>query len=123
MAATSAHLDSFARDNLPPSAQWPVLDPGPLAYPERLNCAAALLDARVAAGEGDRPAFYTPNEVVSYRQLLERANRMARVLTEDYGLVPGNRVLLRGANNPTFVAAWLAVAKAGGIVVATMPLL
>jgi 2-aminobenzoate-CoA ligase len=123
MAATSAHLDSFARDNLPPRDQWPVLDLGPLAYPERLNCAAALLDARVAAGEGDRPAFYTPNEVVSYRQLLERANRMARVLTEDYGLVPGNRVLLRGANNPTFVAAWLAVAKAGGIVVATMPLL
>ena len=102
----SAHLDSFARDNLPPREQWPVFnfDLPVLRYPPRLNCGVELLDRMVAAGHGDRPVLVTPQERLTYRQLLERANRMARVLTEDYGLVPGNRVLIRAANNPTFVA-------------------
>jgi 2-aminobenzoate-CoA ligase len=125
MSAASAHIDGFARERLPPREQWPAFefDLPVLRYPPRLNCGVELLDRMVAAGHGDRPVLVTPHERVTYRQLLERANRMARVLTEDYGLVPGNRVLIRAANNPTFVAAWFAVAKAGGIVVATMPLL
>ncbi len=125
MSDTTAHLDTFARDNLPPRDQWPTfnLDLPELQYPERLNCATELLDKMVAAGHGDKPLFYTPNGMWSYGVLLEAANLIARVLVEDFGLVPGNRVLIRAANNPMFVACWFGIAKAGGIVVATMPLL
>ena len=128
MAAT-AHIDTFARDNLPPRAQWPnlVFDLPELQYPPRLNCAAELLDQMVAAGHGERPALWAPVDGkpvhCTYRQLLARANRIARALSEDLGLVPGNRVLLRGPNNPMMAACWLGIVKAGGIVVATMPLL
>jgi 2-aminobenzoate-CoA ligase len=125
----TAHLDTFARDNLPPRSQWPQLIFGrpELQYPERLNCAAELLDRMVAAGHGERPALWAPVDGrpvhCTYRQLLARANRIARALVEDLGLVPGNRVLLRGPNNPMMAACWLGIVKAGGIVVATMPLL
>jgi len=123
--APSAHLDSFARDNLPPRDQWPVLrfDLPELRYPLRLNAASELLDANVAAGRGDHPAIVTPAETLTYRQLAERVNRIANVLTRELGMVPGNRVLLRSANNAWMVAAYFAVLKAGGVVVATMPLL
>ncbi|HSG40210.1 MAG TPA: AMP-binding protein, partial [Thermoanaerobaculia bacterium] len=57
------------------------------------------------------------------RQLLETANRIAHVLVDDLGVVPGERVLLRGPNNPMMAACWFAVLKAGGVVVCTMPLL
>ena len=125
MSDFSAHLDTFARDNLPPGDQWPAfnLDLPELDYPARMNCATELLDKMVAAGHGERPLFYTTSETWSYGDLLERANRIARVLVEDLSLAPGNRVLIRAANNPMFMACWFAVAKAGGIVVATMPLL
>jgi 2-aminobenzoate-CoA ligase len=121
----SAHLDTFARDNLPPRAQWPdfLFDLPELKYPERMNCAVELLDRRVASGEGERPCLISPTESLSYAQVAERVNRIANVLTRDLGLLPGHRVLLRGPNNPMMVAAYLAVIKAGGIVVATMPLL
>ncbi|MBI3148046.1 MAG: AMP-binding protein [Betaproteobacteria bacterium] len=125
----TAHRDTFARDHLPPREQWPelIFDRPELHYPERLNCAAELLDFWVARGQGDRPALWSPVEgkpqAVSYRELLEWANRIARVLTEDLGLTPGNRVLLRGPNNPWMAACWFGIVKAGGIVVATMPLL
>ena len=125
MPAHTAHLDTFARDNLPPRALWPdfSFDLPELQYPDRLNCAEELLDRAVGRGLGEKPVFYTPNARWTYGQLLERANRIARVLTEDFGLVPGNRVLLRAANNPMLVACWFAVLKAGGIAVTTMPLL
>ena len=121
----SAHVDTFARDNLPPRAQWPDFLFGlpELNYPDRINCAVELLDRRIAAGDGDRPCLISPTESLSYAQLAERVNRIANVLTRDLGLLPGHRVLLRGPNNPMMVAAYLAVIKAGGIVVATMPLL
>jgi 2-aminobenzoate-CoA ligase len=121
----SAHLDPFARDNLPPRAQWPdfLFDLPELKYPDRMNCAVELLDRWVASGEGDRPCLISPTESLSYAQVAERVNRIANVLTRDLGLLPGHRVLLRGPNNPMMVAAYLAVIKAGGIVVATMPLL
>jgi 2-aminobenzoate-CoA ligase len=121
----SAHLDSFARDNLPPRAQWPdfLFDLPELKYPDRINCAVDLLDRWIATGQGDRPCLISPAERLSYAQLAERVNRIANVLTRDLGLLPGHRVLLRGPNSPTMVAAYLAVIKAGGVVVATMPLL
>jgi 2-aminobenzoate-CoA ligase len=125
MAPRSAHLDGFARDNLPPREQWPVFlpdHPG-LGYPERLNCAAELLDKAVAAGAGTRRCLLFPGGEWSYAELLDKASRIARVLAEDLGLVPGNRVLLRAPNHPMMVACWFAVLKAGGIAVATMPLL
>jgi len=125
MLDPSAYSDSFARDRLPPPDLWPALrncDPQAAAYPKRFNAAVELLDRAVAGGWGDRAAIRTSDEIVTYAGLLDRANRIAAVLREE-GLVPGNRVLLRSANNPTLAAAWLGVLKAGGIVVATMPLL
>ncbi len=121
----SAHIDSFARDHLPPRAQWPelIFELPELAYPARQNCAVELLDRMVADGHGERIALRTPEAACTYRQLLCRANRIARVLREDLALVPGNRVLLRGPNNPMMAACWLAVIKAGCVAVATMPLL
>ncbi len=125
MSGYSAHLDTFARDNLPPRDAWPVFkfDRPELDYPARLNCATELLDKTVAGGCADKPLFHTPHGYWTYGDLLEGANLVAKVLTEDFGLVPGNRVLIRAANNPMFVACWFGIAKAGGIVVATMPLL
>ena len=125
MFERSAHVDPFARDNLPPLDQWPQLSftLPELQYPKRLNAGAELLDKMVAGGFGERPAIWFGKQVWSYRELLDKANRIARVITEEYGLKPGHRVLLRGANNPMMVACWFAVLKAGGIAVATMPLL
>jgi 2-aminobenzoate-CoA ligase len=118
-------LDSFARDNLPPRAQWPdfLFELPELKYPDRMNCAVDLLDRWIATGHGDRPCLISPTESLSYAQLAQRVNRIANVLTRDLGLVPGHRVLLRGPNSPMMVAAYFAVIKAGGVVVATMPLL
>ncbi|HEX6042302.1 MAG TPA: AMP-binding protein [Longimicrobium sp.] len=125
-AEPSAHLDTFARDHLPPRELWPVLDLSglpELAYPPRLNCAVELLDRTSAAGHADRPAILWDGGRWTYRELVERSNRIAAVLRDDLGLVPGNRVLLRGPNSPMMAACWFGVLKAGGIVVATMPLL
>jgi 2-aminobenzoate-CoA ligase len=121
----TAHLDTFARDHLPPRDQWPefLYDLPELRYPATLNCAAELLDAAVAKGLGDRPAVVTPQRRVTYAELLADANRIANVLLSDLGLVPGNRVLLRGFNNDVMAACWLGVVKAGCVVVTTMPML
>jgi 2-aminobenzoate-CoA ligase len=123
--ATTAHVDTFARDNLPPASLLPEFrfDLPELRYPERLNCCEELLDRAVARGLGDRPCLISPTETLTYAGLRERVNRIANVLVRDLGLRPGNRVLLRGPNSPTMAAAILAVFKAGGIAVATMPLL
>jgi 2-aminobenzoate-CoA ligase len=121
----TAHLDTFARDHLPPRDEWPefLYDLPELQYPATLNCAAELLDATVAKGLGDRPAIVTSQRRVTYAELLAEANRIANVLLSDLGLVPGNRVLLRGFNNDVMAACWLGVVKAGCVVVTTMPLL
>jgi len=132
----SAHQDTFARDNLPPPDQWPALvfDLPSLRFPERMNCAHELLDRWVEAGQGDRPCVIgsggsdgsggSRGEVRwTYAELQAQANRIAQVLVNEMGVVPGNRVLLRGANTPQMVACWFAVMKAGAIAVATMPLL
>src|SRR5215510_559330 len=121
----SAHVDTFARDSLPPRAQWPRFLFGlpELNYPDRMNCVVELLDRWIASGGGERPCLISPAEELTYAQLAERVNRIANVLTRELGIVPGNRVLLRGPNSPMMVAAYLAAIKAGGVVVATMPLL
>lgn len=120
----SAHVDGFARDSLPPLDQWPdFLDSPDTRYPERLNAAAELLDRHVAEGRGDAIALRTDDAVCTYYQLYVRVNQLANVLRDRMGLQPGNRVLLRGTNNPMMAACLLAVIKAGLIAVPTMPLL
>ena len=121
----TSHVDRFARERLPPWHWWPEFrfDLPELQYPERINCGVALLDDAVAEGHGDRIALYADSGAWTYRDLFERANRIANVLVDELGIVPGNRVLLRGPNNPMMVACWLAVMKAGAIAVTTMPLL
>jgi 2-aminobenzoate-CoA ligase len=125
MTMYTAHEDTFARDHLPARELWPelIFELPELQYPERLNCASVLLDAAVAAGHGDRIALRWAAGHWTYRELLERSNQIAHVLVDDLGMVPGNRVLLRGANAPMLVASWFAVLKAGGIAVTTMPML
>ena len=126
----SAHLDSFARDHLPPVELWPelIFDLPELDYPDRLNCATALLDdvmARHGADSwADRPCLLQPGqETWTYADLLAAANRIAHLLTDELGLVPGNRLMLRGPNNQWLSAAWFGALKAGLVVVTTMPLL
>ncbi|WP_298591578.1 AMP-binding protein [uncultured Kocuria sp.] len=122
----SAHQDTFARDNLPPAEQWPVLEftLPELQYPDRLNAASVLIDDGVRVFGADRPALHTPDgETWTYGDLQRRADQVAQVLTEDCGVVPGNRVMLRAPNNPWLVACWLGVLKAGAVVVTTMPIL
>lgn len=125
-AERTGHIDTFCAERLPPRDLWPVRDwsgvPG-LSYPPRLNCAAALLDDAVENGWGERGALRWPGGKWTYRELLENANRIAHVLVDDCGLVPGHRVLLRAPNNAMLAACWFAVLKAGGVVVCTMPLL
>jgi 2-aminobenzoate-CoA ligase len=125
-AEPTGHLDTFCRDSLPPRELWPDLlfDGLPeLAYPPRLNCAAELLDVRIAQGDGERTAVLFPGGLWTYRELYETVNRIAHVLVDDLGLIPGNRVLLRSPNTPLLAACWLAVVKAGGVAVCTMPML
>jgi len=121
----SAHIDTFARDHLPSPDLWPdfLFTLPELNYPDRLNCVTAFIDDWLGAGHGDRDCVISPTERLSYADLAERVNRIANVLTRDLGVVPGNRVLLRGPNSPMMVAAYFAVIKAGAVVVATMPLL
>ncbi|MEU5220416.1 AMP-binding protein [Streptomyces sp. NPDC020807] len=120
----SAHLDTFARDQLPPPERWPHLLfelPELAAYPDRLNCGAELLDRTVERFGADRPAFLDgEGGVWSYGDLLDRVDRVAHVLTTDLGVRPGNRVLLRGPTTPWLAACWLAVMKAGAVAVTVL---
>jgi 2-aminobenzoate-CoA ligase len=121
----SAHLDTFARDHLPPRELWPefLFELPELRLPAQLNCATELLDRPIAEGRGDRICIRAPGVTWTWRELQQRADRIAHVLVREMGVVPGNRVLLRAPNNPMLAACWFAVVKAGAIVVATMPLL
>jgi 2-aminobenzoate-CoA ligase len=120
-----SHIDDFCARNLPPREWWPEFrfDRPELQFPERMNCAHELLDRWVAQGHGDRPCLIGSEVRWTYAELLAQANRIANVLVRDLGLVPGNRVLLRGANSPMLAACWLGVVKAGGVAVGSMPLL
>jgi 2-aminobenzoate-CoA ligase len=124
--AATAFIDTFALDHRPPPALQPAYDLSAvphLAARPRINAAVELLDGAVARGWGDRRALVTPDETWTYARLLAESNRIAQALVEDYGLLPGQRVLLRGPNSPLMAASWFGVLKAGGIAVTTMPLL
>jgi 2-aminobenzoate-CoA ligase len=122
---SSAHIDTFARDNLPPVDQQPqfLFDLPELQFPAQLNCATELLDRHITEGNGDRTCIRAPNLSWTYADLQDKANRIANVLVRDMGVVPGNRVLLHAPNNPMMAACWFAIIKAGAIAVATMPML
>ena len=121
----SAHVDSFTRDRLPPQGLWPdiLLDRPEFQYPEYLNAAVELTDRMVERGFGDRVALVGNGRQRTYKELTDWSNRLAHALVDQYGLRPGNRVLIRSGNNPALVAAWLAVTKAGGVAVNTMAML
>ncbi|MGL4441089.1 MAG: AMP-binding protein, partial [Bosea sp. (in: a-proteobacteria)] len=122
----SAHLDSFAADNLPPRANWPQFRftlPG-LQYPDRLNAVSELFDNHLADGHGAASCLIGADGTIwSYAETALRVNRVAHVLATKLGMTPGNRVLLRAPNSPWLAVIYLAILKAGGIVVATMPML
>ncbi len=123
MLGPTGHEDSFARDNLPPTDQWPDFLLDGFDYPDYLNAAVELTDRLVEQGMGDRVALIGNGRRRTYKELADWSNRIARALVEDYGVRPGNRVLIRAANNPALVACWLAATKAGAVVVNTMPML
>ena len=121
----SGHVDDFARRNLPPFAKWPelILERPEFQYPDYLNAAVELTDRNVERGFGDRVALIGNGRQRTYKELTDWSNRLAHALVENYGVKPGNRVLIRSGNNPALVAAWLAATKAGAVVVNTMPML
>ena len=122
MLGSTAHTDTFARDKLPPPEQWPNLLLGGFEYPERLNAAVELTDRMVDRGFADHVALIGNGRRRTYKELADWTNRIAHALTEEYGVAPGARVLIRSANNPAIVACWLAATKAGTVVVNTMPM-
>jgi 2-aminobenzoate-CoA ligase len=123
MLVPTAHTDTFARDKLPPPAQWPDLLLEGFEYPERLNAAVELSDRMVDRGFADHVALIGNGRRRTYKELADWTNRIAHALKEEYGVAPGERVLIRSANNPAIVACWLAATKAGAVVVNTMPML
>ena len=123
MLGPTAHTDSFTRDKLPPLNEWPEINLDGFDYPEYLNAGVELTDKMVEQGFGDNTALIGNGRQRTYKELADWTNRIAHALVEDYGIKPGNRVLIRSANNPAMVACWLAATKAGAVVVNTMPML
>ncbi|MBN9270474.1 MAG: AMP-binding protein, partial [Mesorhizobium sp.] len=123
MLGPSAHTDTFTRDNLPPQAEWPDFLLDGFQYPDFINAGVELTDRMVEKGFGDHTALIGNGRRRTYKELSDWTNRLAHALVESYGVKPGNRVLIRSANNPAMVACWLAATKAGAVVVNTMPML
>ena len=121
MLGPTGHTDTFTRDNLPAPQDWPQITP--LDYPEWLNAGVELSDRMVTRGFGDHMALIGNGRQRTYKELADWSNRIAHALVDTYGVKPGNRVLIRSANNPAMVACWLAATKAGAVVVNTMPML
>ena len=121
MLGPTAHIDTFARDHLPPAEDWPDFLYSGFDYPEHLNVAVELTDRMVEKGFGDNVALIGHGRLRTYKELADWTNRLARALTEDLGIVPGNRILIRSANNPAMVACWIAAMKAGAVVINTVP--
>ncbi len=119
----TAHVDTFARDNLPPPDQRPDFLLDQFGYPEHINAGVEFTDRMVEQGFGDHTALIGNGRRRTYKELADWTNRLAHTLVSDLGVKPGNRVLVRSANNPAMVACWLAATKAGAVVVNTMPLL
>ncbi|MFT6641075.1 MAG: 2-aminobenzoate-CoA ligase, partial [Flavobacteriaceae bacterium] len=123
MLGPTAHTDTFSRDSLPPNEQWPEFLLDGFTYPEHLNVGLELTDKMVAEGHGDNTALIGNGRRRTYKELTDWTNRLANVLVEELNVKPGNRVLIRSANNPAMVACWLAATKVGAVVVNTMPML
>ena len=123
MFSQTAHTDTFTRDNLPAQDTLPDFSLENFNYPDRLNAAYELTDAMVNKGYGDRTALIGNGRRRTYKELTDWSNRIAHVLVDDLGVQPGNRILIRSANNPAMVACWLAATKVGAVVVNTMPML
>ena len=123
MLGPTGHSDSFTRDRLPPPAYWPELRLEKFQYPEWMNAAVELTDRMVERGFGDHVALIGNGRQRTYKELSDWTNRIAHALVENYGVQPGNRILIRSANNPAMVACWLAATKAGAVVVNSMPML
>ncbi|KIN66245.1 Benzoate-coenzyme A ligase [Sulfitobacter noctilucicola] len=123
MLGPSAHTDSFSRDNLPDVGLWPDLLLEGFDYPDRLNVGVELTDKMVENGFGDHTALIGNGRRRTYKELADWTNKLAAAMVENLGVKPGNRVLIRSANNPAMVACWLAATKAGAVVVNTMPML
>lgn len=123
MLGVSAHTDTFTRDNLPAQGDWPDFLLDGFDYPDKLNVGVELTDSMVEKGFGDHTALIGNGRRRTYKELTDWTNKLARALVEDLGVKPGNRVLIRSANNPAMVACWLAATKAGAVVVNTMPML
>ncbi len=123
MLGVSAHTDTFTRDNLPAQGDWPDFLLEGFPYPEKLNVGSELTDIMVEKGFGDHTALIGNGRRRTYKELTDWTNKLARAMVEDLGVKPGNRVLIRSANNPAMVACWLAATKAGAVVVNTMPML
>lgn len=123
MLKPSSHSDSFARDNLPPAQMWPDFILDRFTYPDYINAAVELTDAMVIKDYGDHTALIGNGRRRTYKELADWTSKLANALVDDLGVKPGNRVLIRSANNPAMVACWLAATKAGAVVVNTMPML
>ncbi|KQY13875.1 AMP-binding protein [Rhizobium sp. Root482] len=123
MLGPSAHTDTFTRDNLPPQDQWPDFLLDGFDYPDHVNAGVELTDRLVEKGFGDHTALIGNGRRRTYKELSDWTNRLAHALVENYGVKPGNRILIRSANNPAMVACWLAATKAGAVVINTMPML
>lgn len=121
MLGPSAHLDTFSRDHLPPEDSWPQFSYSGFDYPERVNVGVELTDRMVEKGFGDKTALIGHGRLRTYKELSDWTSRLAHALTEDLGIVPGNRILIRSANNPAMVACWCAALKAGAVVINTVP--
>lgn len=123
MSGQTTYTDRFVLDRMPHPSTWPELKLGGIDYPAQLNAAVELTDAMVGKGFGDSIALIGHGRRRTYKELSDWTNRLANALVDDIGLRPGNRVLIRSANNPAMVACWLAATKAGAVVVNSMPML
>ena len=123
MLGLSAHIDTFSRDNLPEKSMQPDFLLDNYNYPDFINVAEELTDVMVKKGFGDHIALIGNGRRRTYKELTDWTNRLANTLVDDYGVKPGNRILIRSANNPAMVACWLAATKVGAVVVNSMPML
>ena len=123
MLSYSPHTDTFTRDSLPPIESWPEFLLDGFDYPDFLNVGTELTDAMVEKGFGDNTALIGNGRRRTYKELTDWTNRIAHTLVDDMGVQPGNRLLIRSANNPAMVACWLAATKVGAVVVNSMPML
>ena len=123
MLGPTAHIDTFSRENLPKQSRQPNFLLDEYNYPDYLNASEELTDVMVEKGFGDHTALIGNGRRRTYKELTDWTNRLANALVENYGVKPGNRVLIRSSNNPAMVACWLAATKVGAVVVNTMPML